>query len=172
MANDPRTLVVDDPFTGETACTIALADSAEVNSTLERGRDVARAWRLTPIADRIAVCDRAMAAMEANAQSIASDITRMMGKPIAQSMAEVKTCAARGRHALSIAESALADVVLPPVSGFERRVVREPLGVVLDLPAWNYPLLTAVNCVVPAVLAGNAVVVKHSPRTPLCGDHF
>ena len=42
----------------------------------------------------------------------------------------------------------------------------------LDLPAWNYPLLTAVNCVVPAVLAGNAVVVKHSPRSPLCGEHF
>ena len=51
-------------------------------------------------------------------------------------------------------------------------IVREPLGVVLDLPAWNYPLLTAVNCVVPAVLAGNAVIVKHSPRTPLCGEHF
>jgi len=44
--------------------------------------------------------------------------------------------------------------------------------VVLDLPAWNYPLLTAVNCVVPAVLAGNAVVLKHSPRSPLCGEHF
>ncbi len=43
---------------------------------------------------------------------------------------------------------------------------------VLDLPAWNYPLLTAVNCVIPAVLAGNAVIVKHSPRSPLCGDHF
>ena len=42
----------------------------------------------------------------------------------------------------------------------------------LDLPAWNYPLLTAVNCVIPAVLAGNAVLVKHSPRTPLCGEHF
>ena len=58
------------------------------------------------------------------------------------------------------------------MAGFERRIVREPLGVVLDLPAWNYPLLTAVNCLVPAVLAGNAVIVKHSPRTPLCGDHF
>jgi acyl-CoA reductase-like NAD-dependent aldehyde dehydrogenase len=62
--------------------------------------------------------------------------------------------------------------VLPPKEGFERRIAKDPLGVVLDLPAWNYPLLTAVNAVVPAVLAGNAVVVKHSPRTPLCADHF
>ena len=50
--------------------------------------------------------------------------------------------------------------------------MREPLGVVLDLPAWNYPLLTAVNALVPAFLAGNAVIVKHSPRSPLCGEHF
>jgi acyl-CoA reductase-like NAD-dependent aldehyde dehydrogenase len=71
-----------------------------------------------------------------------------------------------------IAEQALADVILPPLPHFERRIVREPLGVVVDLPAWNYPLLTAVNCIVPAVLAGNAVVVKHSPRTPLCSEHF
>jgi acyl-CoA reductase-like NAD-dependent aldehyde dehydrogenase len=73
---------------------------------------------------------------------------------------------------MSIAERSLADVVLPEVASFERRIVREPLGVVLDLPAWNYPLLTAVNCVVPAVVAGNAVVLKHSPRSPLCGPHF
>jgi acyl-CoA reductase-like NAD-dependent aldehyde dehydrogenase len=50
--------------------------------------------------------------------------------------------------------------------------VHEPLGVVFDLPAWNYPLLTAINCVVPAVLAGDSVVLKHSPRSPLCGEHF
>jgi acyl-CoA reductase-like NAD-dependent aldehyde dehydrogenase len=73
---------------------------------------------------------------------------------------------------ITIAQAALADVSLPPLAGFERRIVREPLGVVLDLPAWNYPLLTAVNCVIPAVLAGNAIVLKHSPRSPLCGDHF
>jgi acyl-CoA reductase-like NAD-dependent aldehyde dehydrogenase len=72
----------------------------------------------------------------------------------------------------SIAEESLADIVLPPKEGFERRIAKEPLGVVLDLPAWNYPLLTAVNAVAPAVLAGNAVLVKHSPRTPLCGEHF
>jgi acyl-CoA reductase-like NAD-dependent aldehyde dehydrogenase len=73
---------------------------------------------------------------------------------------------------MSIAEAALADTVLAPADRFERRTVREPLGVVLDVPAWNYPLLTAINCVVPAIVAGNALVVKHSPRSPLCGEHF
>ena len=172
MTSAPRTLVVDDPFTGEPACTVALADDALVNATLDRAQDAARAWKETPISERVRLCERATAALEAQAQAIAADITRMMGKPIAQALGEVKTCAARARYMTGAAEKALADVVLPPSTGFERHVVREPLGVVLDLPAWNYPLLTAVNCVVAAVLAGNAVLLKHSPRTPLCGDHF
>ncbi len=167
-----RTLVVDDPFTGEPACTIALADDATVNATLDRAREAVRSWKKTPIPERVSLCERATAAMEAQGPGIAADITRMMGKPIAQSLGEVKTCAARARHMMGAAENALAEVVLPPMTGFERRVIREPLGVVFDLPAWNYPLLTAANCVVPAVLAGNSVVLKHSPRTPLCGDHF
>jgi acyl-CoA reductase-like NAD-dependent aldehyde dehydrogenase len=165
-------LVVDDPFTGEPACTVALADEAVVSATLERARAAARAWRSVALPERIAVCERAVSALESDAAAIAADITRMMGKPLGQARGEVKTCAARARHMIAIAESALADVEIPPAGGFERRIVKEPLGVVLDLPAWNYPLLTAVNCVIPAVLAGNAVIVKHSPRTPLCGEHF
>jgi acyl-CoA reductase-like NAD-dependent aldehyde dehydrogenase len=115
--------------------------------------------------------ERATSAMEADADAIARDISQMMGKPVAQARNEVKGMALRARHMASIAKESLADIVLPK-DGFERRIVKEPLGVVLDLPAWNYPLLTAVNVVMPAVLAGNAVVVRHSPRTPLCGEHF
>jgi len=169
---EARTLVVDNPFTGEAACNVAQADGPTVDATLDRVREGARAWRTSKMHERIALCERAVESVEAHATSIAADITHMMGKPLGQSLGEVKTMAARGRQCIEAAEKALADVVLPPVTGFERRVVREPLGVVFNLPAWNYPLLTAVNCVVPAVLAGNAVIVKHSPRTPLCGEHF
>jgi acyl-CoA reductase-like NAD-dependent aldehyde dehydrogenase len=172
MSSDARILIVDNPFTGEPACRVTLADEAVVGATLEAARAAARSWRSRPVPERIAVCERAAAAMETSADTIARDITRMMGKPVAQALGEVKTCVARARHMISIASGALEDVVLPAVPGFERRVVREPLGVVFDLPAWNYPLLTAVNCVFPAVLAGNSVVVKHSPRSPLCGEHF
>jgi acyl-CoA reductase-like NAD-dependent aldehyde dehydrogenase len=165
-------LDVDDPFSGEVACSVPLADDAAVNATLDRARAAFRGWRGSGVAERVALCERAVAAMEGQAETIATSITKMMGKPLSQARGEVKGMAARARHMMSIAQGALADTTLPPVSGFERRIVREPLGVVLDLPAWNYPLLTAVNCVIPAVLAGNAVVVKHSPRSPLCGDHF
>jgi acyl-CoA reductase-like NAD-dependent aldehyde dehydrogenase len=172
MGNTVPPLVVDDPFTGEVACTVEQAGPAQAGEVLDRARAAAKAWRASSIADRVTLCERAVAAMEARAQEIAADISRMMGKPVSQAIGEVKTCAVRARYMMGAAAEALADVALPPIAGFERRIVREPLGVVLDLPAWNYPLLTAVNCVVPAVLAGNAVVVKHSPRTPLCGEHF
>jgi acyl-CoA reductase-like NAD-dependent aldehyde dehydrogenase len=172
MNDSPSTLSVDNPFTGDLACQVTLANDAAVNATLDRAREAARAWRETRLRERIALCERATAALEANAEAIAAAITNMMGKPLAQAQGEVRTTAVRARAMMAIAEAELADVVMPQLPGFERRVVREPLGVVLDLPAWNYPLLTAVNCVVPAVLAGNAVIVKHSPRSPLCGEHF
>lgn len=163
---------IDDPFTGETACTVELADDAEISRTLDRAREAARAIRTLSVEERVALCERALAAFEARAEEVARDVTKQMGKPLSQSRGEVKGMAGRWRHMQEIAAASLADVVLPPKEGFERRIAKAPLGVVLDLPAWNYPLLTAVNAVVPAVLAGNAVVLKHSPRTPLCGAHF
>jgi len=163
---------VDNPFTGETACTVPMADEAAIGKVLDRARVAARALRNLSVEERVALCDRALTAFEASAEDVAKDITRQMGKPLSQARGEVKGMAGRWRHMMEIAKESLADIVLPHKDGFERRIAREPLGVVLDLPAWNYPLLTAVNAVVPAVLAGNAVVVKHSPRTPLCGEHF
>ncbi len=164
-------LIVDNPFTLEEACAVDLPDDADVSSVLDHGRAAARSFARTTVGERMALVVRATAAMEARSEEIAQDISRMMGKPVAQARGEVAGMAERARHMVSIAEASLADVVLPK-EGFDRRIVKEPLGLVLDLPAWNYPLLTAINVVAPAVLAGNAVVVKHSPRSPLCGMHF
>jgi acyl-CoA reductase-like NAD-dependent aldehyde dehydrogenase len=167
-----QTLVVDNPFTLDPACSVELATPNAVDATLDRAAVAARAARETTVAERVALCARATEAMLASADDIARDITAMMGKPLAQAKSEVDGMAVRARYMASVAEEALADVVPRREPGFERRIVKAPLGVVLDLPAWNYPLLTAVNVVMPAVLAGNAVIVKHSPRTPLSGNHF
>ncbi len=166
------TLTVDDPFTLETACEVPLADEARVDAVLDAARAAARAFRDSSVDERMALCSRACEAMLADKEAIAADISRMMGKPLWQARGEVDGMVGRARHMISIAKGCLADVVLPPKENFERRIVKEPLGTVLDLPAWNYPLLTAVNAVVPAILAGHAVVLKHSPRTPLCSGHF
>jgi acyl-CoA reductase-like NAD-dependent aldehyde dehydrogenase len=163
---------VDNPFTGETAATVPITDQSTIDKTLDRAREAARALRKLSVEERIALCDRALTAFEAKAEEVAEDVTKQMGKPLSQSRGEVKGMAGRWRHMMEIAKESLADIMLPPKEGFERRIAKEPLGVVLDLPAWNYPLLTTVNGLVTAVLSGNAVVVKHAPRTPLCGEHF
>jgi acyl-CoA reductase-like NAD-dependent aldehyde dehydrogenase len=167
-----KSLIVDDPYTLETAFEVPQDDDASLSRILDRAREAARAMRHTPLRDRIDLVRRATEAMIADKESIALDTTRMMGKPIVQARSEVDGMAVRARTMAELAEGALADIVLPPKKGFDRRIVKEPLGVVLDLPAWNYPLLTAVNVIMPAVLAGNAVVVRHSPRTPLSAEHF
>jgi acyl-CoA reductase-like NAD-dependent aldehyde dehydrogenase len=166
------THAVDDPFTGDAACSIEQADSAAIDRTLDRAQEAAKQLRALSIGDRVALAERALAAFEARREAIAEDVTRQMGKPLGQSLGEVRGMAERWRHMQEIAKASLADIVLPPKAGFERRIAKVPLGVVLDLPAWNYPLLTAVSAIVPAFLAGNAVVVKHSPRTPLSGEGF
>ena len=164
-------LVVDNPFTLEEAVRVPFADDASIDRLLDAAKHASRSWAKTSIAERIALCTRAVAEMEARREAIAADITRMMGKPLRQAQNELGGMVKRARHMIAIAEASLADTVLP-LEGFDRRIARVPHGVVLDLPAWNYPLLTAVNVVIPAVLAGNAVVLKHSPRSPLCADHF
>lgn len=165
-------LIVDNPYTLEECVRFPYADESTVGRTLDASRSAARRWAGTRISERIALCERAVAEMENDADTIAADITRMMGKPIRQARNEVAGMAKRARYMCSIAEASLSDTRLPSLAGFERRIARVPLGAVLSLPAWNYPLLTAVNVVIPAVLAGNSVVLKHSPRSPLCGHHF
>lgn len=164
-------LVVDDPYLLTEYVRRPLAEPDGLERALARAKAASRAARALSLEERAALCTRAIEHMEAHADAIAADVTGMMGKPLAQAKGEVAGMAKRARHMIAIAGEALADVVLPR-EGFERRIVREPLGVVLDLPAWNYPLLTAVNVVVPAVMAGNAVLLKHSPRSPLVGEHF
>ena len=102
----------------------------------------------------------------------AAEITQQMGKPLAHSRGEVRGTISRARAMMALAPKRLADEVLPTLDGFYRKIAHEPVGVVLDIAAWNYPLLIAVNVVIPAVLAGDSVLLKHSERSPLCGDAF
>ncbi len=95
-----------------------------------------------------------------------------MGRPIRYAPSEVRGTLERARHMIGIAPAALADLDAGPKPGFRRFIRREPLGVVFTVAAWNYPYLIAVNSVVPALMAGNAVILKHSAQTPLCAERF
>ncbi len=166
------TLRVDDPYTGEPACELPLASEADAMRAVDRAAEAQRAWARVAVNERAELVHRFVERLSARREEVAQDISRQMGKPVAEARGEVGTCGARAKHMASIAAEVLADERLPEKAGFTRFVARAPLGVVLDVAPWNYPLLTAVNVVAPAVLAGNAVVLKPASRTPLCGEHF
>ncbi|MCC7496522.1 MAG: aldehyde dehydrogenase family protein [Bryobacterales bacterium] len=160
------------PATGEVFRSIEPRSDAQMDALLAHMRAAQRQWRDVPVSTRAAICQEFVARFEGMKESVARDITLQMGKPLAQARGEVNTMLDRARAMIRLAPAALADDVQPAREGFHRFIRHEPLGIVLDIPAWNYPLLIAVNVVVPALLAGNAVLLKHSRLTPLCGDAF
>ena len=129
-------------------------------------------WKRVPLKERAALVSRAVDAFVARKAELAQEITWQMGRPISQSPGEIGGFEDRARYMISIADQALADVEPAPKPGFRRFIRREPLGVVLVIAPWNYPYLTAVNSVVPALLAGNAVILRHSHQTPLCAERL
>ncbi|MFK7897121.1 MAG: aldehyde dehydrogenase family protein [Myxococcota bacterium] len=161
------------PIDGKPAYRFDLLDDATVGQRLELASATSRAWRDVSVEDRIALCRGMLAAYGARLDQNAEEITRMMGKPLAQARGEFEgTMVERVEHLCEIAPEALADETLPAKEGFQRFIRHDPVGVVLDIAAWNYPLAIAVNVIVPAVLAGNSVLVKHASQTALVADQF
>jgi acyl-CoA reductase-like NAD-dependent aldehyde dehydrogenase len=160
------------PATEETFRTLEMTSEAELGAILERMRVAQTKWREAPVDERVEICRGFVDAFLSMREPVALDITRQMGKPLVQARREVDTMLDRAETMLRLAPLGLADEILDPKPGLHRFIRREPLGIVLDIPAWNYPLLIAVNVVMPALLAGNAVLIKHARLTPLCGDAF
>jgi acyl-CoA reductase-like NAD-dependent aldehyde dehydrogenase len=167
-----RTWTLVNPATGEPFREVPLTAPDELDRIVARARTAQREWRRTPVVERVGIVEQMVPAFRAEADRVAREITRQMGKPLRQARSEIETMIDRAETMCRLAPAALADEPLPPKPGFERFIRHEPLGVVLDIAAWNYPLLIAVNVIVPALLAGNAVLIKHARLTPLCADHF
>ena len=160
------------PATEEVFRTLEPTSEAGLESIVSRMRAAQALWRDVPVQHRVETCRQFISAFRSMKEAVALDITRQMGKPIGQSRREVDTMLDRAETMMRLAPSSLQDDVLPAKEGFRRFIRHEPLGIVLDIPAWNYPLLIAVNVIVPALLAGDAVLIKHARLTPLCGDAF
>ena len=160
------------PVDGSVYCERDLATDATIDAALTRARRAQQSWRLTPVADRARVCLAFCGHFETGTREIATELTWQMGRPIRYAPNEVRGTLERARHMIAIADDALADLDAGPKEGFRRFLRREPLGVVLAVAAWNYPYLIAVNSVIPALMAGNAVLLKHSAQTPLCAERF
>ena len=150
-----------------------LATHEQIETTLQRAADSQREWNHTPLHERAAICERMVQYMLDHVDAIAAEISWQIGRPIRFSPGEItRGFQERARHMVAIAPDALQDVATNPKEGFKRFIRREPLGVVLVLAPWNYPYLTSVNSVVPAVMAGNSVIVKLSDQTPLVAARY
>ena len=176
-SSSSRVWRVDDPYTGD-VLEVPLHSASQTSQLLQSSHSFQTRWSTSSLQQRQQLCTAFADLLASNKQRIAADITRQMGKPISQALGEVDTCVARARSLVAQSEVALA--AISPLSvrsgtgpaDLVRYITKEPVGVVLSLCPWNYPLLCAVNSVVPAVLAGCTVLLKHSDRTPLAAEAF
>ena len=153
-------LKVISPVDGSIYAERPLATWAEVDGALSAASAAQAAWKFVPLAERASLCLRFVEAFLGMKDEIVPELAWQMGRPIAYGAGELRGFEERARYMVSIAEEALADIDAGPKEGFRRWVRREPLGVVLAVAAWNYPYLIAVNSVVPAIMAGNAVILR------------
>ena len=129
------------------------------------------AWVERPLEDRIAAVIAGMEALGAVNEEIVPELARMMGRPVRYG-GEFGGVEERIRHMASIAAETLADIEVGEDAGFRRYIRRVPHGVVFVVAPWNYPYMTAINTIAPALIAGNAVVLKHATQTLLAGDRL
>lgn len=153
-----------------------LADEEEVFSCVERasqafkGEDIG--WKSTPLAKRKMFCQAAIDILVSHRKEIAQELSWMMGRPVRYGAGELAGVAERSEYMIKVCEQALADIECEEKVGFTRYIKREALGVVLVIAPWNYPYLTAINAIIPALLAGNCVILKHSAQTPACAERL
>ena len=148
------------------------AKSKEIAAVFAAAHEAQDKWKRLSLKERAAYCSAAVDAMLAMKDEIVPELAWQMGRPVRYGAGELRGFEERARHMIAIAGEALENVVPKPIAGFTRFIKREPLGVVFTVAPWNYPYLTAVNSIIPALMAGNTVVLKHAAQTLLVGERF
>jgi len=149
-----------------------VASDNDIAQALEQARSAQRDWSRLGLSERAKYCATIVEKMLSMGDDIAPELSWQMGRPVRYGAGELGGFAERARHMIALAPDALNPVRPTPVDGFERYIERVPLGVVFVIAPWNYPYLTAVNSVIPALMAGNAVILKHAAQTLGVGERF
>jgi acyl-CoA reductase-like NAD-dependent aldehyde dehydrogenase len=165
-------IVCISPVDGREVVRRASASAAEIEAAVAAARKAQAEWKRVPVAQRAEILSKAIDAMLAMRDEVAPELAWQMGRPIRYGGNELNGFEERARAMIALAETALANIVPEPKAGFKRYVAREPVGIVLTVAPWNYPYLTAVNSAVPALMAGNALLLKAAAQTLLVGDRF
>jgi len=160
------------PVDGRVYVSWPVAAKKQIAAMFQAAHAAQDKWKRLPIAERAAYCTAAVDAMLAMKAEIVPELAWQMGRPVRYGAGELRGFEERARYMIAIAGQALSNIDPGPKEGFLRYIKREPLGVVLTIAPWNYPYLTAVNSVIPALMAGNAVVLKHAASTLLVAERF
>jgi acyl-CoA reductase-like NAD-dependent aldehyde dehydrogenase len=136
-----------------------------------RARAAQKGWAARPLSERIALVLKAVEAVGEMNDEIIPELAHQMGRPVRYG-GEFKGFNERATYMAEIADAALAPIVLEDSAAFRRHIAREAHGVVLVIAPWNYPYMTAINTVAPALIAGNTVVLKHASQTLLVGERM
>ncbi|MFN7126685.1 MAG: aldehyde dehydrogenase family protein [Allorhizobium sp.] len=136
-----------------------------------RARKAQKAWARRPLEDRVQLVLKGVARLNEMSDEVVPELAHMMGRPVRYG-GEYKGFNERSNYVAAIAADSLAPLVVEASDKFERRIEREPHGVVFVIAPWNYPYMTAINTIAPALMAGNTVVIKHATQTLLVGERM
>ncbi|CAN8101862.1 unnamed protein product [Discula destructiva] len=160
------------PNTNEPIVTRNGLSADEIEQLPKTAAEAFKTWSKTSLADRQAIVKKALKYLSDNTDELALEITTQMGRPIAYTAKEVSTAVMRCEYLLKISDETLKDTDGEPEKGFKRFIRKVPVGPVLILFPWNYPYLTLVNSLIPALLCGNTVILKPSPQTPTTAEQI
>ncbi|MDX3925054.1 MAG: aldehyde dehydrogenase family protein [Shinella sp.] len=136
-----------------------------------RARKAQKAWARRPLEERVQLVLKGVARLNEMVDDVVPELAWQMGRPVRYG-GEFKGFNERSNYVAEIAGSSLAPIVVEESDRFERRIEREPHGVVFVIAPWNYPYMTAINTVAPALMAGNTVIIKHASQTILVGERL
>ncbi|KZX59044.1 aldehyde dehydrogenase [Halioglobus sp. HI00S01] len=159
------------PIDGSTYIEREPLSEAAARSAVDAAAAAQKPWASRPLQERIDLVLAAVAELEAVGDEIVPELAWQMGRPVRYG-GELAGVRERSEYMASIAAEALAPHGVEDSDSFRRRIDRKPLGVVLVVAPWNYPYLTAINTIVPALIAGNTVVLKHASQTLAVGDRL
>jgi len=165
-------IVCISPIDGRELVRRPIMTDAAIDAAIGSAREAQKAWRHVPLAERASRVSAFIDALLAMNQEVVPELAQMMGRPVRYG-GEFRGVEERARYMIGIAEKSLQSIPADDEKpGFRRMIKREPVGLVLVIAPWNYPYLTAINTIVPALMAGNAVLLKHASQTVLAGERF
>lgn len=159
------------PIDGSVYATRPVVSREDAAARLDLARRAQKDWVARPLPERVALVEEGIARLDRTNADLVTELAWQMGRPTRYG-GEMGGVRERSAYMAGIAGRSLAPEVIEDDAKFRRLLAREPVGLVLVIAPWNYPFLTAINTIVPALIAGNAVVLKHASQTPLAGERL